>query len=251
MSFWKDIKNSIFSFPFYKEAKERPVSRAIKFLLGLTVLMTLLISIRLSFDAFYWIEKIGGWMEESLPEITVTQGQASSPAHQPYQVEAQEKNFIFVLDTTGTIQDVPAQYPSGILVMKNKVVFKENAFQKREYSLTQFSGVTLNKQTIGELKRTLKILAAPLLFIGLFLYLFLARLIQVLFFSLISVVVNLAGDVRLSYSSMFAIGVYALVPCSLLGTIVALIGSPLLLFPAVYLSSYLIYLVAGVLQCKR
>lgn len=251
MSFWRDIKNSIFSFPFYKEVKERPVSRAVKFLLRLAALTTVLISIRLSFDALYWIEKIGAWMEESLPEITVTGGQASSPAQQPYQIEAEGKNFVFVLDTTGAIQEVPAQYPSGILVTKNRLIFKENNFQKREYDLAQLSGVALNKQTIGELKRILKILAVPLLTVGLFLYLFFARLIQVLFFSLISVVINLAGGIGLSYQAMFAIGVYALVPCSLLGTLVALIGKPLLLFPAVYLSSYLTYLVIGILQCKR
>ena len=87
--------------------------------------------------------------------------------------------------------------------------------------------------------------------VGLFLYFFFARLIQVLFFSLISVVINLAGEIGLSYQAMFAIGVYALVPCSLLGTLVALIGKPLLLFQAVYLSSYLTYLVIGILQSKR
>jgi hypothetical protein len=222
-----------------------------KFLLGLTVLMTVLISIRLSFDALYWIEKIGAWMWESLPEITVTHGEASSPAHQPYQLEAQGKNFVFVLDTTGTIQDVPLEYPSGILVTKNRLIFKENKSQKREYDLARLSGVVVNKQTIEELKRTLKILAVPLLAVGLFLYFFFARLIQVLFFSLISVVINLAGEIGLSYQALFAIGVYALVPCSLLGTVVALIGKPLLLFPAVYLSSYLIYLVIGILQSKR
>jgi len=251
VSFFRDIKNSIFSFPFYKEAKERPVSRAVKFLLGLVALMTVLISIRLSFDALYWIEKIGAWMGESLPEITVTGGEASSPVHQPYQVEAEGKNFVFVLDTTGSIGDVPAQYPSGILVTKNRLIFKENNFQKREYDLARLSGVVVNKQTIEELKRTLKILAVPLLAVGLFLYFFFARLIQVLFFSLISVVINLAGEIGLSYQAMFAIGVYALVPCSLLGTLVALIGKPLLLFPAVYLSSYLIYLVIGILHSKR
>ncbi len=251
MSFWRDIKNSIFSFPFYKEVKERPVSRAMKFLLRLVVLMTVLISIRLSFDALYWIEKIGTWMGESLPEITVTHGEASSPVQQPYQVEAEGKNFVFVLDTTGVIQEVPAQYPSGILVTKNHLIFKENAFQKREYDLAQLSGVVLNKQTIQGLKRTLKILMVPLLVVGLFLYLFLARLIQVLFFSLISIVINLAGEIGLSYQSMFTIGIYALVPCSLLGTLVVLIGKPLLLFPAVYLSGYLTYLVIGILQCKR
>lgn len=251
MSFWRDIKNSIFSFPFYKEVKERTVSRAVKFLLGLVALMTVLISIRLSFDAFYWIEKIGDWMGESLPEITVTGGEASSPAQQPYQVEAQEKNFVFVLDTTGVIQEIPAQYPSGVLVMKNKVVFKENASQKREYDLTRLSGVVVNKQTIEKLKRTLKILVVPLLAVGLFLYFFSARLIQVLFFSLISVVINLVGEIGLSYQAMFVIGVYALVPCSLMGTLVVLIGKPLLLFPVVYLSSYLIYLVIGILQSKR
>lgn len=251
MTFFRDIKNSVFSFSFYKEAAGRSVAQAIRFLLVLVTLLTAVLTIRVGTDALRWIGRTANWMSRSLPEIRVVDGQANSPVQQPYQVEREGGDFVFVLDTTGSTTEIPKQYASGILITKTQLVLRENAFQKREYDLNQITGLVLNQETIARLEKTLKAVAFPLIAAGLFLYFFFARLLQVLFFSLITVVINLAGEIDLSYRQLFVAGIYALVPCSLLGMLVGLIGVPLLWFPAVYLSSYLAYLVMGVLQCKK
>lgn len=251
MSFWFDLKDAVSSFPFYKSASSRSLSQAMKFLLGLVLLLTVVLSIRLSFSAFYGINAISDWMIQSLPEITVTQGQASSAVQQPFKIEALDKQFIFILDTTGVTQEIPNEYPSGILVMQKKVLFKQDAFQKRVYDLSQVSGLVVNKETIGKLEQVVKTWIIPLLLLGLFIYLFIARLIQVLFFTLMSLVINAAGGIGLSYKALFVIGIYALVPCSFLGLLVALIGLPVPWFAPVYLTTYLAYLLIGILQCKK
>lgn len=251
MAFWSDLKNSTFSFPFYKGVAERPLSQGMKFLLKFVFVLTLILSIRLSLDALHWINVVSDWMLGSLPEITVTHGEASSPVQQPYSAEGAGKNFVFIFDTTGTTTGIPAEYPSGVLVTKKRVFLKENLGETREYDLAQFSGVTINDETITKLKQTSKTLLVPVIAVGLFLYLLIARLIQVAFFSVVSVVINLAGGMGLTYARLFCIGIYALVPCGLLGAFVGVMGVPLPWFPVVYASCYLTYLIIGVLQSKK
>ncbi|MBI1977038.1 MAG: hypothetical protein HYS56_05980, partial [Candidatus Omnitrophica bacterium] len=57
--------------------------------------------------------------------------------------------------------------------------------------------------------------------------------------------------IGLSYAQLFNVGIYALVPCGLLGACVGVIGIPLPWFPVIYASCYLTYLVIGVLQSKK
>lgn len=249
MAFFRDIKDSILHFSFYHDFAQRSVGRAVKFLLGLVVLITVILAPRISWDAMRWIRNISEWMQNNLPEITVTNGEANSPVAQPFKVAGEK--FVFILDTSGATTDIDAGYPAGILVTKKQVILKESAFQKREYDLAQLSGLTLNKETIAALKRTADLFAIPLIVLGLLSYFFLAKLTQVLFFSLISLIVNAAGGIGLSYRSLFVIGSYALTPAVLLGALVGLIGKPLPLFAVLYLSLYLVYLIVGVLQSKK
>ncbi|MCK4649010.1 DUF1189 family protein, partial [bacterium] len=109
---------------------------------------------------------------------------------------------------------------------------------------------TVNKAAMERWRKTFSRFAFPLLLVCLFLYFVVVKLIQILFFSLIALVMNATTKANLKYENLFNISLFALTPPVLLSTIFTLVGFRIPFFGFLYVAIYIVFLTGGVRSCK-
>jgi len=250
MKFFINLWRSVTSFRFYKEIASQKVSKSIGYFIFFILLITLLLSMKLS---TVLIQGVGAMIEEfgdRLPEIRIENGVVSTDAQEPFTIE--EKDFIFIIDTTGKKTTIDPSYKQGILLTKNKLIHKQSEIETRAYDLSKIKSFTVNKAAMERWRKTFSRFAFPLLLVCLFLYFVVVKLIQILFFSLIALIANTVTKANLKYENLFNISLFALTPPVLLATIFNLAGLRIPFFLSLFLYTviYIVFLIGGVGSCK-
>ena len=249
MKFFINLWRSVTNFRFYKEIASQKVSKSIGYFIFFMLLITLLLSMKLSTAL---IQGVGAMIEEigyRLPEIRIENGVVSTDAHEPFIIE--EKDFTFIIDTTGKITTIDPSYKQGILLTKNKLIHRQSEIETRTYDLSKIKSFTLNKESMKRWQRTFSRFAFPLLLVILFPYFVVVKLIHILLFSLIALIVNAATKANLKYENLFNISLFALTPPVLLATIFNLAGLKIPLFGLLYIAIYIVFLMGGVRSCRE
>ncbi len=148
--------------------------------------------------------------ERNLPEIEIKHGEVSSPVPQPFTLE--RDGFVFILDTTGTTTDLDPSVRQGLLLTKTDLFLRRRRAvrETRRYALEEFPDVVLNQTTVGQMLDVIKAWAWLAVGLFVFLWLWVAKLFQVLCWSLLGLLVNAASGRSLRYGALFNIGVLAL-----------------------------------------
>lgn len=95
----------------------------------------------------YYAPQLPRLLDDQIPnlDLTIKDGQASTTVQQPF--VAGDDKFIFILDTTGKLEDLD-KYPAGILVLADKVVAKKDSADIRIYPLKDFPDGTFTKTLV-------------------------------------------------------------------------------------------------------
>ena len=216
--------------------------------LFLIFLITLILSVRYSFDISKGLGIAADWTKENLPIIEIQNGVVSVDAKQPYKIV--EEDFALILDTTGEITSLD-EYKSGILLTKNKVLYKENEVKTESYDLSNIESVRIDENFMKVLRKNLVWIIFPFMLLGIFIYFCIARFLQIFIFSLISLATSSIVNIKLSYKQLFNIGIYAITPGIILGALLAVFLIQLPFFWIIYAGLYIIYLVMAILNCKE
>ncbi len=248
MNFFVKIFKSFTSIDFYKDIKSKPFSASFKYLLLFLLIITIALSIRFSFIFVGGANFVADWISTNIPEITIRNGEVSSPASQPYIKGTND--FAFILDTTGQTTTISPQYAAGILLMKNKIVHKQSEIETREYDLSNTPYFVLNKEVIERIKKIFIWVTIPLMVVFLYLYYVVAKLLQALLFSLLTLIINGVAKLKIAYSGLLNIGVFAATLPTILGAIVDITGLRIPFFWVIYLGVYVALLVIMTLCCK-
>ncbi|KKU29173.1 MAG: hypothetical protein UX42_C0002G0005 [Microgenomates group bacterium GW2011_GWC1_46_20] len=85
----------------------------------------------------YYAPQLPKILGDQIPDVdlTITSGIASTTVKQPF--TAGDDKFIFILDTTGKLEDLD-KYPAGVLILADKVVAKKDSADIRIYPLNWF-----------------------------------------------------------------------------------------------------------------
>jgi hypothetical protein len=251
MKFFVNLWKSVTSFRFYKEIAFQRVSKSIGYFFLFIFLITLILSMKFSNALIQGMEELSKELGDRLPEIRIENGVVSTDAQEPFIIE--EKDFIFVIDTTGKITTIDPSYKQGILLTKDKLVTKKSAIETKEYNLSKIKSFTVNKEAMERWRKTSSRFAFPFLVVILFPYYIVTKLIQILFFSLIALIANTATKANLKYENLFNISLFALTPPVLLATIFILTGLriPFSLSLFLYTVIYIIFLIGGIRSCKE
>ena len=228
---------------FYKEIASQSIGRSLLYLLFLTFLVQVVISVRFITMAKQGIhtfsqtvvQRLPELFPQGIPEIQLEDGTVTSPVKQPFIIE--QKDFTFVLDTTGEISTLDA-YKNGFLITKNKLIVKA---QKNQNAATEINEYNLADMRLkhfllkpgdrrqGELftlkwnnqvmnvteENAEKILfrfalyLLPFLFVFMGCWFFVRIMIKVVIFSGISLIANAIYKAGLRYRQLFTIGLYA------------------------------------------
>ncbi len=250
MKFFINLWRSVTSFRFYKEIAFQKVSKSIGYLFLFIFLITLALSMKYSTVLIQGMAEVSKELGDRLPEIRIENGVVSTDVQEPFIIE--EKDFIFIIDTTGKITTVDPSYKQGILLTRNKLIHRQSEIETRAYDLSKIKSFTVNKEAMERWRKASSRFAFPFLVVILFPYYVVAKQIQILFFSLIALIANTATKANLKYENLFNISLFALTPPVLLATIFNLAGLRIPLFLSVFLYTviYIIFLIGGVKSCK-
>ena len=165
-----------------------------------------------------------------------------------YKIE--DEDFILIIDTTGAVTTLD-EYNKGILLLKDKVIYKESEYKTETYNLANVDELRIDENFMNVLKRNIVWILFPFMLIGIFIYFCIARFLQIFIFSLVSLATSSISGIKLNYKQLFNIGVYAVTPSMLLGGLLALFTVQLPLFGLLYSGIYIAYIILGILNCKE
>ena len=247
-AFFQDLGKAISNFKFYKEVKDFQLSRGMKYIFSLIFLITLALSIRYSYDFKRGLNIVLDWTKQNIPPITIQNGIVSVDVKQPYKVVTED--FALIIDTTGEITNLDG-YKRGILLLKDKLMYKESDVKTESYSLSNIPLLKLDENFMNTLRRNIIWIVFPILFISCYSGFSLAKFLHIILFSLISVATSSIANIKLSYRQLFNIGIYTITPSAILGALLAIFGLQLPLFGIIYSGLYIIYLIVAILNCKE
>ncbi len=269
----------VFSFKAYEGIHKERFSKCVGFFFILLLVISFLISLQFTFftktrivpQLNYFIAKILTQLADGFPETVIEKGVLTSP-QQTFVREFKENDLSFAViiepDESKT-QALLDTYQSCMLLTKQKLVFKslqQGRTKMEVYDLKNvsylkimplpsgFKMISDNKQeftftseTAAHFLKKAMFFVWPVSFLLIFLYFCIAKTIQVLFFSLISLLIGAISSVRLSYQELLAIGIYALAPPTLiLAVLQAFTGKPFFGQAFLFTGIYVLYLYKGI-----
>ena len=246
--FFEEIWRSISGFKFYKDVKSFSVGKSIKYILLFILLISLVLTIRYSYGFGAGLNIAVEWMKKNLPVIEIQNGIASVDVEQPYKVS--QDDMVVIIDTTGKTSSLDG-YKKGVLLMKDKVLYKESDVKTEIYNLADVKSLKIDQNFMNTVKNNAVWIIFPFMFAGIYIYLAVARFLQIFLFSLVTIFTAAVTKTQLTYTQIFSIGAYAVTASMILGGIAALFMRVIPGIGWVYCGIYITYLVMGLLNCKE
>ena len=248
-NFFSFLFKSITDFNFYKKAANFKLSIIIKYVLMLVVLASLLVSLGVSLRINKIAKEAGDWTLENLPIITIIDGKASVEAEMPFRIK--KEDFEIVIDTTGQVTSLDESVEEGLLLTKDKLYVKQSKVQTNTYDLAQIEELRLDKKTIeGWQKRAVRVLF-PIIFIGSFIYYSIAKTLQILFFSIVPLIISGVKNMELKFRQCSKIAAFALSLPFIMASLIEFFYFRVRYFPILFILVYFIFLIRGTLALKE
>ncbi|GEM_PF-6654848 len=222
MNFFGRVAGAFGRADAYRDAAGWSLGQTVGYAAALIALATAVITVKSHLGLVQGLERSKPWVRAHVPEIRIQDGQVTSPAPQPYVQTG--KDFQFVLDTTGQVTALEA--PHGLLVTADELVYKKSAVETRRYSLAQVKELLITpavvEQWLTMAQHWLWVAVAMAVFVGLWI----AKLLQVFFWSLLGLLVRAVFKRKISYRGLLRVGAYALTVPMLMETTLFLAGVP-------------------------
>jgi len=277
-SIWLGFRGS-FNPEFYRGIVTQSFGRSFGYFLLLILAVSIIFSIKYTADARGVIGEVVTWINtefaerlpEFLPEITIKDGEVSSPAEQPYIHEWEE--FVFILDTTGSITSLD-DYQNGVLITKRTIIVRtieDDKIKTEKHDLSMITSLNIGpgkgegelitfsfqewrlsvtQENVTKWSKFISRALVPLIVVFLFFYHFTTKFIHLLFFSLVSLIANRIVDAGLEYSHLLNIGIFALTPPLALAVLVMVFGLTIPMFWLLYIVVYCAFLIMAIKRCK-
>ncbi|MBU0574469.1 MAG: DUF1189 domain-containing protein [Candidatus Margulisbacteria bacterium] len=217
--FFKRVLSSCFDMGSYLDIVEQPFSATLGYLTLLVLLASLLFSIMVGPAAIQAINELGPWVRKNIPEIHLKDGKISSPVKQPHTMST--GSFYAVIDTTGRITNIPDDAKNGILLGGDRVTTK-NSNEIKTYLLKDFPDFSINSSMLASFFSVLKWLAFPCIFLLTFLISWLAKMFQIIVFSLLALAFEALAKKKLGFTRILNLAGHALTLPILLSLFVTL-----------------------------
>ena len=253
--FFKYVKECSVNINFYKETIiNETLGGTFKYLIGLVLLLTFIfvifatIGMRSEFNTAY-----NDFYNEVRQDFIVKMENGSLEMNIKQPFISYDKNFAFIIDTTGYPHDLP-EFREGILIKKWDAVIKnEGKVYNINYRETDIDDFSMNKEQafsiLAVIKRIALIIIPIFLFIGAAIVGFIGKPIYFSIFCLITWLISAIMKVKdISYQKAFTLTVFA-------GT-APIIGRDLfdhlgLAFTGLWLIYYIAYITYIVLAFKK
>ena len=267
MNFFKRAKNAVINFEEYNNFSEEKVSIAVKYLLKLVLIFTIIVTISLSVKLLEEANKFISIFRDEFPEFKFENNSLIIEEENKQFIKTDESGYLgIVLDSEKeniTEIEEAKEYQMGIALLKDKIVVKsvnnmETVATYEEVS-NNYNLAKISKQSILEAISSNYMKQAVIIIIAIsILYLYIAYFIQilidVLLLSLIGYILSKIVRVKFKYKAIFNMSVYALTLSIILYMIYIIVnlftGFEIVYFDIAYDAIAYIYIITAMLMIK-
>ena len=213
MRFLRDLWGSATSFRFYHRAMQRRLTAPLLYFLLFTLLFSLAESAWGGFQIGQVVYQGADDYWRTTPdfELRINHGVVSTNLPEPYYFSRTPDTAIIV-DTTGAVTNLDG-YRQGVLLTRDRLIYKRNAYEVREYELSELDGLYVNRQMVGDFIEQWKgwfVLGVWLIiFLLLMLWYGVGRFTYVVLLSLAGWGLNALLKKELGFDQVLAAGLYA------------------------------------------
>ena len=274
LGFFKKVYYSITKFEKYPEMSAEGTTSAFKYLSLIMLLFSIIVATGLVIELHNTINTCIDYIQNELPEAKIVNGELSVNSTEPLKIDAQIHAIDqIIIDTNTESEDQENEYinsiptdNTGVIILKDKVIVKAvETNQKVEYEYKEIlSGLNLNKDTITKqdiidnFTGSRSVTIYSMFFVIMVVYVFVLYLISVLVDTLLIAVLGnitvLFTKLKLKFSAVYNMGVYALTLSILLNAIYLAINCVIKFkmsyFQIMYISIAYVYLVAAIFMIR-
>ncbi len=255
MNFARTVFYLCTSFQSYADIRDQPVTRSVKYLVKLMMLLALALVVGLIPWAIAGANEFIRRFDQDRPDFRLRDGQITTSVQQPYTWG--DNNLRFVLDTTGKVTqpDPTARY--GFLFLTDRFVFwakstntADAAIHSQERPLIWFPDGTVDGSYLRQLVRSCLWTGTPVIWLLAVLGGTLTCLLQAYLFSLAASFLERNMPSPMYANQLLNIAIHAVTPAAILVTaysIMRLEGMDLWL---VYLIAYGVFLIGAANACR-
>ena len=267
MNFFQKIKYSVTDFEEYPYMAAEGVWSAIRYLIGITAIFVIVISICIVYNAINIIKEK---LINEFPEIKYSNNQLDVNSNTPIKINEKKIDLIqeIIIDTkieneeeiNGYIENMN----KGIILLKDKIILVNKTSEIKSVERTYSDFITdmglnvteFNKQDILEYISSPKIylILSLVMFINLIVMYFITFLIDSITLSLLGLITTIFAGLRLKYSALFNMSVYSLTLSIILNMIYIIANCFLKItieyFQVAYIGIAYVYLIAVIFIIK-
>ena len=267
-SFFTNVKDSICSFEKYPEMATKPATTIYKYFIQLIAILTVVITIFSVYDISKKLKTTLGVLVNDIPEFTIENNELKTSDDKETVVQKSDTLFnLIIVDSNEIDEQKEENYNEylknnkvGIALLKDKVKISVG-YTIAEYSYENIVSVyNINsKQQILDYFNTKNVIMMYVaMFIMLFIYLYCAYLfssfMDALILGAIGYVTALILKLRIRFTAMIKIAIYALTLPILLNLIYIVVnnltGIEVKYFAAMYMGIAYIYIITAILMLK-
>lgn len=250
MNLFIQMRESVIDFNFYKSIKNNRFSRSFVYLLLLFLIIYFINGTKLFIVTRIGVDELVAGMNANVPDFRLENGEFSFSGEMPYYISS-STDEAFVIDTTGQVNEsILRDVSGGMLITKNTVYVKRSDIETREFSLSEFKGVTLTKANVLEFLPKLSWIAFIFIAFG-FIFVLGWKLLNVVILALLGLIVNAVMKGNLKYGNLLNISIYALTLPLLLQLALDLSGYPFPGFWLIYWGISILYVAMAIRSCNE
>ncbi len=248
LGFFSRLYYSITSFDKYRYFLRQSTSKAVVYLLLITMFIAVIVSVQAGIQSGKIIDDIITGISGKIPDFQLADGKLEVNGKMPIIID--DGTTPIIIDTSPNVDEkILDGYDSAILITSDKIISKSYV-NKSVTDLSQFKGMVINRQMIQQSLPLIKpFVNIAIVFVGIFIVC--GKFITALIVSLFGMIINSARNTRLTYRSIFKISVYSMTLPLILGAVLDL-ALPQFLFKWLlfYIISF-VYVFGAINSIKR
>jgi hypothetical protein len=252
VNFFYQVKESVIDFKFYKQIKDNRFAKSFLYLLMLLLIVYTMLTVRNYFLVKSVMERAAFELSESIPDFELKDGKFSFEGEMPFYIGS-STNELFVIDTTGTVDENDLQdATNGMLITEDAIFFIKNNVQQQTLKFSDMKEAEFNKADLIELLPKLSWLVLVGMLIW-FVFVVAGHLLFAVFLALIGLAFSSSLNTDLKYKHVLNFSIYALTLPMLLDLAVDIAGLPIpkVIFFLIYATIAGIYLLYAIKAYKE
>ena len=240
MNFFERIFKSMTNFEAYRVFFAENLSNAVFYLIFFSLLLGIISSIKPVIVFNQGIDFVKQDFLLETPYFELKEGQLFVDIQEPLVFE--EGTNILVIDTLGVYDETILQeYQTGIVILKDKMVQKQNAVQQRTTYFEELKPFHITKTHVEKWFPYLKLIIFIIILFSIVGTL-IGKFISTFFISLMGLIMNAVLKTNFRFGEIYKISIYSITTASLLKFILQTVGVKIPMFFFIYYGIVVIYL---------